>query len=63
MIIDMMRTLLENSNQTVIREECGCSGANGRLLIQRDDIGRHNAVDKVFGYRLRNTLLLRTRPW
>ena len=42
----------------MIREECTrlLWGQNGRLLIQRDDIGRHNAVDKVFGYCLRNNV-------
>jgi FdhD protein len=58
MIIDMMRTLLENSN--LHRDTGGVHtvalGQNGRLLIQRDDIGRHNAVDKVFGYCLRNNV-------
>jgi len=57
-IIGMMKSLQENSR--LHRETGGVHtvaiGQDGMLLIQRDDIGRHNAVDKVFGYCLRNKL-------
>ena len=42
---------------TLFRETGGCHGAAifdmlGNLLIVKEDIGRHNAIDKVIGYLL-----------
>lgn len=56
LIISMMKDLQGNS--ALHRETGGVHtvalGQDGVLLLQRDDIGRHNAVDKVLGYCLRN---------
>lgn len=58
-----------NGNQTVFKRTGGLHGAGlfdsfGKLLLIREDVGRHNAVDKVVGaalykglFPLKNTLL------
>lgn len=53
-LFDKMR-----NGQTLFSETGGCHGAAvfdkaGNMLVVREDIGRHNAVDKAIGAMLRN---------
>ncbi len=45
-------------SQTFATHSCFLS-MNGKLLFQCEDIGRHNALDKVIGFALRNEIDLR----
>ncbi len=62
-IIDMMKALQDNSD--LFRKTGGVHtaalGQDGVLMLQRDDIGRHNAVDKVLGYCFRNRIETRDK--
>ncbi len=51
-----------SQNQTIFSHTGGCHGAaainnNGDLLFIHEDIGRHNAVDKVIGSLVENNLI------
>ena len=59
-IVQMMVQL--RASQTLFEETGGCHAAGvfnreGQLLFASEDIGRHNAVDKVIGYLLLNNQL------
>lgn len=55
-ILNMMKDLLDTSG--LHRETGGVHtaalGGDATLLLKRDDIGRHNAVDKVLGHCIRH---------
>ncbi|TFG06277.1 MAG: formate dehydrogenase accessory sulfurtransferase FdhD [Promethearchaeota archaeon] len=51
-IVDSVKTMQKEMN--LYRETGGCHGAaifdtNGEIITVREDIGRHNAIDKVIG--------------
>lgn len=56
--VERLPALLE-SHQRTFRETGGTHAAglfsgNGALLVAREDVGRHNAVDKVIGHHVRS---------
>jgi FdhD protein len=62
--IDTLRSLLQKLQdaQDTFRRTGGLHAAalfdtSGKLLVVREDVGRHNAVDKVLGHGLLNNLL------
>jgi FdhD protein len=54
---DALRSRQKTFDRTGSLHAAGLAGADGSLLVVREDVGRHNAVDKVHGWALLNDRL------
>ena len=54
---EMLRAQQTEFSRTGGLHAAGIFDLDGNLIVAREDIGRHNAVDKVLGYGLLNGLL------
>ncbi|MGE5404988.1 MAG: formate dehydrogenase accessory sulfurtransferase FdhD [Candidatus Saccharibacteria bacterium] len=62
-ILTLMGQLQENSelHRLTGGVHTAALAQDGKIIVQRDDIGRHNAVDKVVGYCLQNKVDLKDK--
>ena len=60
-LIAQMPAIMHEQQQTFHRtgglHAAALFDANGKLIVLREDVGRHNAVDKVIGHALMNALV------